>query len=170
MNMNKEANKKIALTAAFVVALLALVEVRMNNWRLPSGFSLLRTSSTSSLTPEDAIYAMLDAARAGNTKAYLDSFSGTLHDQLAQVEKENSEPAFAAYLKSQNLAFQGVAVSVTERLSNTEARAKVEYVYNGHNDVQGVYLRKESSAWKIVRVTNAEQVNTPFPFGETVTD
>lgn len=113
---------------------------------------------------------MLDAARAGNTTAYLDSFSGAIHDQLVQVEKENSEAAFAAYLKSQNLAFQGVAVSVTDRPSESEAQLRVEYVYKGHNDMQAVYLRRESSAWKIVRVTNAEQVDSPFPFGTAVTD
>jgi hypothetical protein len=168
--MRRRTEQKAALTAAFMVGLLALVLVRTNGWRLPSAFSLPGGSSSSSLEPEDAIYAMLDAARAGNTKAYLDSFSGPIHDQLVQVEKENSEPAFAAYLKSQNLAFQAVAVSVTDRPSDSEAQVRVEYVYRGHNDVQDVYLRKESSSWKIVRVTNAEQVDSLIPFGTPVTD
>lgn len=168
--MSQGTDKRAALTAAFIVALLALVIVRTNGWRLPSGFLPSGRSSTSSFGPEDAIYAMLDAARAGDTKAYLDSFSGALRDQLVQVEKENSESAFSAYLKAQNLALQGVAVSVTDRASDSDAQVRVEYVYRGHNDVQAVYLRKESSSWKIVRVSNAEQADSPFPFGTAVAD
>jgi hypothetical protein len=168
--MSRRTEQKAALTAAFMVGLLALVVVRTNGWRLPPGLLSSGRSSSSSLGPEDAIYRMLDAARAGDTKAYLDSFAGAIHDQLVQVEKENSEPKFAAYLKSQNLAFQAVAVSIADRPSDSEAQVRVEYVYQGHNDVQGVYLRKESSAWKIVRVTNAEQVDSPIPFGTAVTD
>jgi hypothetical protein len=113
---------------------------------------------------------MLDAARAGDTKTYLASFSGAMHDQLAQVVKESSEAGFAAYLKSQNTAFQGVAVSVTDRPSDTEAQLRVEYVYSNRNEVQSVYLRKESSRWKIVKVAGSEQVKTLVPYGSAVTE
>jgi hypothetical protein len=112
---------------------------------------------------------MLDAARAGDTKAYLDSFSGPMRDQLLQVIKENAEPNFAAYLKSQNSAFQGVAVSITERPSDTEAQVRVEYVYGNRSEVQSVYLRKDSR-WRIVKVAGAEQIKTLLPFGSAVTD
>jgi hypothetical protein len=113
---------------------------------------------------------MLEAARAGDTRAYLDSFSGEMHAQLLQVIEEDSEPRFAAYLKSQNTAFEGVAVSLTSRPSDAEAQVRVEYIYGGHNEVQGVYLRKEPSGWKIVRVANTEQLIAPLPFGAAVTD
>jgi len=61
---------------------------------------------------------------------------------LLQVIKEDSEPTFAAYLKSQNGAFTGVAVSLTNRPSDAEAQVRVQYIYRGHNEVQGVYLEK----------------------------
>jgi hypothetical protein len=112
---------------------------------------------------------MLNAARAGDTKAYLDAFSGPMREQLVQVMKENGDSNFAAYLKSQNAAYQGVAVSVTDRPSDTEAQARVEYVYDNRNEVQRVFLRKESR-WRIVKVAGAEQVKTLLPFGTTVTD
>jgi hypothetical protein len=83
--------------------------------------------------------------------------------------KENADSNFAAYLKSQNAAFQGVAVSVTDRSSDNEAQVRVEYVYSNRNEVQTVYLRK-NSRWRIVKVAGAEQVKTLLPFGSAVTD
>ncbi len=112
---------------------------------------------------------MLDAARAGDTKAYLESFSNSMRDQLVQVIKENAEPSFAAYLKSQNSAFQGVAVSITDRPSDSEAQVRVAYVYGNRNEAQSVYLRKDSR-WRIVKVSGSEQVKILLPFGSTVTD
>ena len=160
---------KVVFTASFVLGLLLLVILRTNGWRLPLPSWTAPGSSSASAGPEDAIYGMLDAARAGDIKAYLDSFDGSMRDQLVQVIKENAEPSFAAYLKSQNAAFQGVAVSVTDRPSDSEAQVRVEYVYGNRNEVQSVYLRKDSR-WRIVKVAGAEQIKTLLPFGSTVTD
>ena len=63
--------------------------------------------------PEDGIYAMFDAARAGDAQAYLDCFSGPLRDQLAATAKEDAK--FKEYLIRQNSAVQGMAVTVTDR-------------------------------------------------------
>jgi hypothetical protein len=165
----KVVDPKVVFTVSFVLALLLLVILRTNGWRLPIPAWVSPSASSAPAGPEDAIYGMLDAARAGDTKAYLDAFSGSIHDQLVQVMKENAEPNFAAYLKSQNSAFQGVAVSVTDRPSETEAQLRVEYVYGNRNEVQSVYLRKDSR-WRIVKVAGAEQVKTLLPFGSGVTD
>lgn len=165
--MSRDVQQKVVFTAVFVVTLLAL-EYK-HEWRLLPN-SWFTQKSAEAFTPEDAIYGMLEAARAGDTRAYLDYFSGEMRAQLLEVIKEDSEPTFAAYLKSQNRAFEGVAVSLTNRPSDAEARVRVEYIYRGRNEVQGVYLRKEPSGWKIVRVANAEQRRTPFPFGTAVTD
>jgi hypothetical protein len=161
---------KVIFTVSFVLGLLILVILRTNGWRLPSMPSWIASGGASASTgPEDAIYGMLDAARAGDTKTYLDSFSGPMRDQLVQVVKENAESNFAAYLKSQNTKFQGVAVSVTDRPSDVEAQVRVEYVYGNRNEVQSVYLRKDSR-WRIVKVAGAEQVKTLLPFGSAVSD
>jgi hypothetical protein len=160
---------KVVFTASFVLGLLLLVILRTNGWRLPLPSSIASGTTSVPAGPEDAIYGMLDAARAGNTNAYLDSFSGSMREQLVQVIKESAEPSFAAYLKSQNSAFQGVAVSVTDRPSDKEAQVRVEYVYGNRNEVQSVYLRKDSR-WRIVKVAGAEQIKTLLPFGSTVTD
>jgi len=112
---------KIVFTCSFLLGLLFLVALRTNGWRLslPSWISLSAKSGPAG--PEETIYGMLDAARAGDTNAYLDMFSETMRDQLLQGMKENVNSNFAAYLKSQNAAFQGVAVSVTGRPSDNEA-------------------------------------------------
>lgn len=160
-------DRKLVFTVSFIAALLVLVILRNNGWRLPWPS---RSISSAPTTPEDAIYAMLDAARAGDTKTYLASFSGALHDQLLQVVKEQSEASFAAYLRSQNAAYQGVAVSVTDRASDVEAQVRVEYVYSNRNEVQSVYLRREATRWRIVKVAGSEQVKTLVPYGTAVTE
>jgi hypothetical protein len=160
---------KVVFTIWFVLSLLLLVVLRTNGWRLPLPRWMARNMASAPAGPEDAVYAMLDAARAGDTKAYLDAFSGAMRDQLVEVMKENAEPSFAAYLNSQNAAFQGVAVSVTDRPSDTEAQVRVEYVYGNRNEVQSVYLRKDLR-WRIVKVAGSEQIKTLEPFGSAVTD
>ena len=168
--MSRGVLPRVLFTAGFIVALLTLVILRTHPWRPQRDFWFTRESSAAPATPQDAIYGMLDAARAGDTTAYLNWFSGEMQTQLLQVEKEDTQPTFAAYLKSQNQALEGVAVSVTDRPSDREAQVRVEYIYRGRNEVQGVQLRKESSGWKIVKVTNADQLRTPLPFGTAVTE
>ncbi len=165
----KSVDRKVVFTLSFVLALLGLVILRTNAWRVSFPSWAVQRPPSAAAGPEDAIYAMLDAARAGDTKAYLDSFSGAMRDQLLQVTKESADANFSAYLKSQNSSFQGVAVSVIERPSDTEAQLRVEYVYGDRNEVQSVYLRKDSR-WRIVKVAGAEQVKTLVPFGSSVTD
>jgi hypothetical protein len=165
---------KVVFTVSFALGLLLLVILRTNGWHLPLSSWVAPGTVSAPAGPEDAIYGMLDAARAGDTRTYLESFSGPMRDQLLQVIKENTdkgnaEPTFAAYLKSQNANFQGVAVSVTDRPTDTEAQVRVEYVYGNHNEVQSVYLRKDSR-WRIFKVSGSEQVKTLLPFGSTVTD
>lgn len=166
----KTPNPKVVFTISFVLALLIMVILRTNDWRFPAPPSWIRLGAASiPAGPEDVIYKMMDAARAGDTKAYLDTFSGEMRDQLLLVVKENSDSDFAAYLKSQNAAIQGVAVTLMDRASDTEAQVRVEYVYSNRNEVQTVYLRKDPR-WRIFKVTGAEQVKTLLPFGSTVTD
>jgi hypothetical protein len=165
----KVLDPKVLFTIWFVLSLLLLVVLGSNGWRLPLPTWIARNMASAPAGPEDAVYAMLDAARAGDTQAYLAAFSGPMRDQLVQVIKENAEPNFAAYLKSQNAAFQGVVVSVTDRPSDSEAQVQVEYVYGNRNEVQSVYLRKDLH-WRIVKVAGTEQIKTLVPFGSAVTD
>lgn len=169
--MTHKVDRKTIFTLSFVISLFVLVVLHTNGDRLalPSWISE-RISPRAAESPEDSIYAMLDAARAGDTQAYLDSFSTPMREQLVQIIKENSAPKFAEYLKAQNTSFQSVAITVADRPSDAEVQARVEYVYANRNEVQNLYLKKESSRWRICSVAGANQIKTLVPFGTTVRD
>lgn len=120
--------------------------------------------------PEDEIYAMFDAARAGDAQAYLDCFSGPLREELAATVKEDSTEQFKAYLIKQNSSVQGMAVTITGHPSADEARARVEYVYSDHNEVQNVGLKREGLRWKIISIDGAQAVQPLVPYGSKATD
>jgi len=168
--MKKQVNPKVVFTLAFVIGLLILVIVRNNN-RLTSwkGDWMPFAPASASLSPEDVVYAMLDAQRNGNTRAYLDVFSGPLRDQLQQVVKEDSPATFASYLV-RNADFRGVAVTVTDRPTAEDALVRVEYVYPDRNEVQKLHLRREGKQWRIVQVAGAEQIKSLLPYDSPVAD
>ncbi len=167
--MKYKIDSKTIFTVSFLLTLFALAVLR-NHQPTLSSWLFDRFSSKPAASPEDSIYAMLDAARAGDTKAYLESFAGPMRDQLLQVVKENSEPRFADYLKSQNTAFQSVAVSIADRPSDSEVQARIEYVYTDRNEVQNLYLRKDNSRWRIFKIGGSDQIKTLVPFGSLVGD
>jgi hypothetical protein len=169
--MSFRMDRRTVFTLGFVLALLGLVLVRTGGYRqiLPAWFTE-GLSPRAANGPEDSIYAMLDAARAGDTRAYLDAFSNPVREQLFAVVRENSEAKFAEYLKVQNSAFQSVAVSVLDRMSDSEVQARVEYVYPNRNEVQSLSLRKESSRWRIFKIEGANQIQTPVPLGAGVNE
>lgn len=153
---------RIARIITLLVLLLAvtLILARKTGWH--------PAQSNTSQNPEDAIYAMLDAARAGNVRAYLANYTGQMQATLQQSLAETKEAAFAEYLKNSNASIKGVAVSDAERISDVEAKVRVEYIYQDRNEAQTVYLEKSTKGWKISRVDNGERVKTLIPYGTPV--
>jgi hypothetical protein len=163
-------NPRALLTIAVLLAVLALVALRSNQWRLPSSWNWTALGlKKTAVSPEDAVYAMLDAARVGDVRAYLDCFSGSLKDQLVATVRESTEGKFKSYLTTQNAAFQSIAVMVTDR-GDTQAIVRLEYVYKDRNEVQNVELKKEGTSWKISNVEGAQPIRTLIPYGTPVTD
>jgi hypothetical protein len=113
---------------------------------------------------------MLDAARAGNTGVYVDTFSGPLQQQIRQVIRESGKTQFATYLAAQSSSFQSVALSVADQPSDVEARLRVEYVYSNRNEVQTFHLKKSEGHWKIIGISGTDQIKTLIPYGTAVTD
>ena len=116
--------------------------------------------------PQDAVYAMLDAARAGDVKRYLASYTGATAAALRQASAESG--AFAQYLRDSQATVKGVAVSDPEVDGDGEARVRVETVYPDRNQAQVMYLRKETGTWRIARVETEERVPTLIPYGTPV--
>lgn len=119
-------------------------------------------------TPQNAVYAMLDAARDGDVKRYLDCYTGQMENALQRAVAESGERKFAAYLKETNAAIKGVAVMPPETVSEREVKLRVEYVYQDRNEVQTLYLEKAGNAWKIARLETAERIKTLVPYGTPV--
>jgi len=120
--------------------------------------------------PQDAIYAMLSASRAGDVRAYLAAYAGQMRAALEQSVRETGTDPFSRYLKKSNSAIKGVALSDAQSLSDGEAAVRVEYVYQDHNEAQTIYLEKEGDAagWRITRVEGSERVKTLIPYGTPV--
>jgi hypothetical protein len=170
--MTRRLDSKTVLTVVVLLGVLALALLRANQWRAPTFWTarIPLGSKRAASSPEDGIYAMLDAARAGNTAAYLDCFAGPLREQLAATAKEDSEAKFKTYLLGQNSAVQGFALSVTDRPSADQARVRLEYIFLDHNEVQNVELRREGARWRITSVDTAQPVRSPTPYGAKATD
>jgi hypothetical protein len=118
--------------------------------------------------PQDVIYAMLDAARAGDVKAYLAHYTGAMEGALRQSISESSGTAFAKYLQDQQAAIKGVAVSEPEITGDAEAKVRVEYVYEDRNEIQTIYLERAGDGWKIARAASDERIKTLIPYGTPV--
>ncbi len=119
--------------------------------------------------PEDAVYAMIDAARSGDVKAYLGSYTGAIQATLRREAAEAGDAAFTQYLRETNASVKGVAVSDAQKISDDEARVRVEYVYQDRNEAQVLYLEKVRNSWLITRHEAAERTPTSIPYGTPVT-
>ena len=151
--------RKTQILTAAVLAALGLVLARRGEWR----------AQKPPATPQDAVYAMLDAARDGDVGAYLDAHTGQMAASLRQSLTETTPAAFAGYLKRSNSAVKGIAVSEPQPLSDREVRLRVEFVYQDRNEAQWMYLVKQDARhWKIARVDAAERVKTVIPYGTPV--
>ena len=161
-----------ALTVGTLACVLALIAARSHAWKIPGGWRMASATvlKAQAASPENAIYSMLDAARAGDTRAFLESYTGPIQDRLRQAAAEATEPAFAKYLKESNAAIKGLAISPPERASEGRVKVQVEYVYADRNEVQFVYLIKEGRRWKISAVDSAQRVKTLVPYGSPVTE
>jgi hypothetical protein len=168
--MTKERQARI-VTVAVLAAALGVVLAQKSGWRLPifAATDLIpKPAVRTDPTPQDAIYAMLDAARAGDVTTYLASYTGQMEVSLKQSLAETTEPAFAKYLKESNAAIKGIAIAEPQSLTDRDAKVRVEYVYQDRNEAQWVYLEKGAGGWKIARVDGMERVKTLVPYGTPV--
>jgi hypothetical protein len=120
-----------------------------------------RPSPSAAQEPQNTVYAMLNAAKAGDVKAYLASYTGQMEAALRQT-------LTASYLKDSHAAIKGVAVSDPQKIADQEVKVRVEYIYQDRNEVQMVYLEKGPDGWKISRVDSDERIRTLIPYGTPI--
>ncbi len=139
----------------------ALPPVRPSEWFAKAG-------PKADPTPQDAIYAMLDAARDGKVRDYLAAHTGQMEIALSKAVAESTEEGFTRYLLETNASIKGVALQEPQTLTDREVKVRVEYVYQDRNEVQYMYLEKIGNAWKIARVDTTERIKTLVPYGTPV--
>lgn len=119
-------------------------------------------------TPQDAVYAMLDAARAGDVRSYRESFAGSQAQAVSQALGESTEEQFAAYLKRSHADIKGIAMMEPRTVNDQEVRVRVEYVFADRNEAQEMVLVRAGGRWKIASMAGAERVPTTVPYGTPV--
>ncbi len=119
-------------------------------------------------TPQDAVYAMLDAGREGKVAEYLAAHTGQMAESLRKSIAEQGDAAFSAYLRESNSPIKGIALQEPQPLTDHEVKVKVEYVFADRNEVQWMYLERDGKLWRISRVDAAERIKTLVPYGTPV--
>ena len=109
---------------------------------------------------------MLDAARAGDVKAYLASYTGDAEAALRHTAAEN--PVFSKYLQDSVAGVKGIVVSDPQSITDQQVQVRVEYVYEKRNESQTLYLEKGARGWKIIRTDAEERIQAPVPYGTRV--
>jgi hypothetical protein len=169
--MNADKKAKI-VTAVVLAGALGIVLGQKYGWKMPdvkvSDLAPKPAAPKADPTPQDAIYAMLDAARLGDLKTYLAAYTGQMETALRQSVAETTESGFTKYLKDQNASIKGIAISEPQTLTDREVKVRVEYVYQDRNEAQIMFLEKTAGAWKIARVDSSERVKTLVPYGTPV--
>ena len=170
--MSKE-KKTAVVTIVVLLGAFAVVLGQKNGWKASAitdqvSQISLKPQPKPDPTPQDAIYGMLDSARAGDVQGYLANYSGQMSTALQQSIIETTEPKFAQYLKDSNAAIKGVAISEPQQLTDTQVKVRVEYVYQDRNEAQLMNLEKQSGVWKITQVDSTERVKTLVPYGTPV--
>jgi hypothetical protein len=163
--------KTQAVTIAVLAAAFAVVVGQKYGWRKPDmrlADLAPQAAAKPDPSPQDAIYAMLDAARDGNVDAYLDAYTGQIQGSLKQAVAETTREGFARYLKESNEAIKGIAISEPQALTDGEMKVRVEYVYQDRNEAQTMYVERVGDGWKIARVDGLERVKTLIPYGTPV--
>jgi hypothetical protein len=156
------------VTLAVLAVIGGVVVGRTAKWQLPAVSTPQVMQPKTAATPQDTIYAMLDAARDGDPAKYLACYSGQMLTSLEQSVNETGKEGFTKYLKDSNAPIKGVALNEPQVLTDREVKVRVEFVYQERNEVQFMYLEKSGSAWKIARVDATERVKTLIPYGTPV--
>jgi hypothetical protein len=148
-----------------IVLLLAVLLVLTQRERWREGASKPTAAAAS---PEDVIWQMSDAAREGQTQAYLACFSGELRTRLEKTAREMGAAKFTEYLQQLNQAVTGIAVSDLEQSEADTAKLRVEFVLRGKHEAQTHHFQRVNGQWTITRVDDAEQVKVLIPYGTPV--
>ena len=100
--------------------------------------------------PADCVYAMFDAARAGDVDTYLDCFAGDARRKIDDALTESrSREQFAARLRGPLVRLKGFAIPGAPEPDGDFIELSVEKVFEGYTETLAVELAKTAAGWKI---------------------
>lgn len=155
------------LTALLIVGAFVALTQRDKLSSLKLGRS---SGSASAASPEDVIWQMSEAARKGDSRAYLDCFSGALRQRLEKSASEMGAAQFSQYLKKLNDEMTGIAVSDLTQQERQTATLRVEFVFRGRSETQQHHFKLLDGQWKIDGVDSAERLDVLLPDGANLTE
>lgn len=160
----KHARAATLLTAAVLAASFGFVALRTRRGAMPEG----SPPAVRAQTPEDAVYAMLEAAREGDVEAYLNSLTGVQADLAARTLRETGKADFRAALQRSQRGVKGIALREPETPGGERRSILAEYVFADRNETQQINLVRRGGVWKIESVAAASPVSPVVPYGAPV--
>lgn len=129
---------------------------------------LMRRGDQLPPTPDETIAGFFDAARDGNTRAYLRLTTGELRKSLDQLRRQQGEETFQENLKRTNDGIMGQAVRELPGAPSGTAIYEVELVFADRNEVQTFRLEQAGSGWAIASIDVARVYQPEIPYGTPV--
>jgi hypothetical protein len=111
---------------------------------------------------------MFTAAREGRVSDYLDAFCDPLRSSLANTARAMGDEKFRQYIKDSAAPVRGIAFSDLTERGQEEATLRFELIFDDHNEVQRVLLKRIGGRWLIADMTPAERTKPPVPYGTKV--
>lgn len=147
--------KKWSLQIGLIVGLVAAALLMRGGEQLPN-------------TPEEAIAEFFDAARDGNTRAYLRLTTGELRESLDQLRKQQGVETFQANLKRTNDGIMGQAMRELPDAPTGTAAYEIELIFKDRNEVQTFRLEQSGSGWAIASIEVARVYQPEIAYGTPV--
>src|SRR5579871_2494219 len=107
----RQHRKAQVVTLVILALAVAIALGRQNGWRITDPRSFRLAPPPSAPEPQDTVYAMLNAARAGDVNAYLAAYTGSMEASLRQSLAESNAADFAKYLRDSTASLKGAAVA-----------------------------------------------------------
>ncbi len=135
--------------------------------------AFFRSRPAGPAAPESTVHRMIDAARRGAVRDYLNCFDGALRRRLEADRRDAGAEAFGRDLRARYADVTGVAIT-RQTLDDAAAESgevvlRVETVYRDRNEEQDVRLRRTFGGWRIMATGPARGVVMPIKYGTPVT-
>jgi hypothetical protein len=121
-------------------------------------------------TPEAAVNAMFDAAKAGDDEAYLALTGGELERRLRAARSQAGAEAFRRDLRLSAKGVVGLAISRAGDAPSPGVALVVEIVFRDRNERQRYLAAPVDGGWQITAVSVAATTRPSIPYGTPVSE